>query len=236
MAERWIKWVCGLPKKPEIAGIARLLKVTRHHAAALCMDFWDWVDENTRDGFIPHVDGPFIDDVVHTKGFTGAMVAVEWLSQEANGFRIPNFDHNNGETAKARAGAARRMAKMRDGNVTARASPKAQPDKREIRGDTGVPANSPPSALTPIRQQPPKTWVDGLITDLIGAFELPDNLAEQQRRSFASVGHSISKRPDREELATEFIKWACELRNGNHDKPVKKWQGQVNERLSRNES
>jgi len=46
----WIPWTKGLPLKPEIAHLARLLNISRYEAACRCMAVWEWADENTADG------------------------------------------------------------------------------------------------------------------------------------------------------------------------------------------
>lgn len=230
MAELWIKWTSGLASKREVVAMAEILSISRREVAATCMEFWEWADTNTCDGKISGVPTTFVDELVRTKGFAKAMEKVGWMRPETDGFRIPHFDRHNGNSAKKRALAQRRMSKMRYANVTPRASPDEMRGE-EMRKDAGVPAHRAPA---PIKKNS-RLWVEGFIAGVIGNFDLPDNIAEAQRRAFARVGWDLSKRADRETLAIEFWKLASELR-GTSGSPISKWQGTVNEILGRNGS
>jgi hypothetical protein len=52
MAGFWIPWELGLSKKREVMIIARSIGVSRREAAAMCMEVWEWAQEQTLDGLI----------------------------------------------------------------------------------------------------------------------------------------------------------------------------------------
>lgn len=105
----WIHWEKGLVKKPEVIRIARALKCTPQHAAACCMQVWEWIEDNTTTGIIDGLAPADVSVVVGIQGIAEAMEDVGWMLREDNGIVIPNFDRHNGEPAKRRAEKARRM-------------------------------------------------------------------------------------------------------------------------------
>jgi len=113
MAGDWLKWVKGLTRRDEVVRIAMLLKRDRRYVASLCMEFWEWVDESTVDGFLPSATVEQVDIVVDLGGFGEALASVGWIVADADGIHVTNFDRHNGESAKARALAALRKARQR---------------------------------------------------------------------------------------------------------------------------
>jgi hypothetical protein len=109
----WIAWQVGLAQKPEIARIARRLKVTPLDAAARCMIVWEWADANTTTGSIDGMSVQELSDAVRMPGFCEAMRDEGWLLEDAKGIVFPHFDRWNGDTTKARLQAAKRQAKHR---------------------------------------------------------------------------------------------------------------------------
>lgn len=130
-AADWIKWVKGLPEKPEIITMAHMLNMSRREVAACCMIVWEWVDSNSSDGcYAPSVTKAFLDERIRVTGFADAMEKTGWLKVEKNGLIFPNGDRHNGQTAKRRALTNRRMSKMRDAASVTKASPdKSRVDK-----------------------------------------------------------------------------------------------------------
>lgn len=126
MAGDWIKWAKGLTRKPEVIRMAFLLKVTRREVASMCMEFWEWCDENiSEDTFTesgsafvtlsPH-DGDnmaFVDAAVGTVKFADSLSAVGWIRFRDGRIELPNFALHNGETAKTRARNAKNQKKKR---------------------------------------------------------------------------------------------------------------------------
>lgn len=145
-ADDWIKWTKGLPQKREVIAIATTLKIDRRMAAALCMQVWEWADNNTVDGDVRGVTKTFLDELVGVPGFGVLMEREHWLVESPLGIVFPNFAYHNGETAKSRALTSRRMARHRatkqrtsDADVTLAASPEKRREERsELKRERGA--------------------------------------------------------------------------------------------------
>ena len=110
----WIKIEVILPDKTEVVAIARLLKMRDiDTVVGKLIRLWGWADQQTVGGDCVEVTGEYIDRLVFCRGFAKALRSVGWLKGEDGALVLPNFDRHNGETAKARAESARRMAKSR---------------------------------------------------------------------------------------------------------------------------
>lgn len=103
MALNWIKWVKGLSKRPEVLAIAKALSKNRREVAAVCMEFWEWADESTVNGFISGVGIEDIDGILSVPGFASALCTVGWLDVRNDGIQLPRWDRHNGQSAKERA-------------------------------------------------------------------------------------------------------------------------------------
>ena len=119
MAGEWIKLEVGLPEKPEVMRLARLLSMKRDQAVGVAVRFWIWADRNTVDGVVDGVEASDVDDVLTTPGLSTALEAVGWLliDKEKRRIVIPNFERHNGESAKKRALKNERQARWRGKNV-----------------------------------------------------------------------------------------------------------------------
>lgn len=129
MASDWLKWCKGLPKKPQVIEMARLLGRSRHEIASLLMEVWDWAEENATvqpsaecPGFVRIVSasGTLVDDAVGVAGLADAMVAVGWLAIRDGRLEFPKFGRHNGSHAKRRALDAdrQRAARVRKTSAT----------------------------------------------------------------------------------------------------------------------
>ena len=105
----WIEWEKGLVRKPEVMRIARLLSCTPQHAAACCMQVWEWAEDATSTGFVPDIDAEAVSFAAGVAGIGEAMRDVGWLTEDDNGVNFPNWDRHNGQPAKERALNALRM-------------------------------------------------------------------------------------------------------------------------------
>ena len=117
MAGDWIKWEKGLVAKPEVAQIARAVRISRHEAAARLMVVWEWADGATADGHIPGATVEDIDEVAGVVGFAATMARTiphPWLEADSRGIRLINFGRHNGVTAKARALVGNRVKAYRE--------------------------------------------------------------------------------------------------------------------------
>lgn len=114
MAGDWIAWQKGLSKKVEVLRIAGATGRPRREVACLLMEFWEWADDQTEDGFLPaqnvrnlsacHAD---TDDA-----FWREVAAAGWLTIRDDGIEIPNYTNWMGKSAKRRLKESRR----KDGN------------------------------------------------------------------------------------------------------------------------
>lgn len=108
MASDWIKWRKGLTKRREVirmaSGHLSGSGADCRRIAVACMEFWEWLDDETTNGVIEGVGSAAIDQLVGLPGFYAAMIDVGWIIEVgANSIAIPNFDRHNGSTAKSRA-------------------------------------------------------------------------------------------------------------------------------------
>lgn len=170
MAREWIAWSKGFAKKPEVLQLAADFGVSRQHAAACCMEVWEWFDENTTDGHAPSVTRYLLDDIAGRPGFTDAMIRVGWLVLDGEKLSIPKFDRWNSQTSKARLLGTLRKQKQRTaaGQVSrnghaptvTKQGTKARPEvevEREVT-TTALPAGKPPDPETTrsVSKPPPK--------------------------------------------------------------------------------
>jgi hypothetical protein len=109
----WIPWTKGLPLKPEIAHLSRILGISRFEAACRCMAVWEWADENTVDGNARNALPALLDDVAGVTGFGNALLEVGWLLADDEGFIFPNWERWNTNSAKKRAQNRERQRRFR---------------------------------------------------------------------------------------------------------------------------
>jgi hypothetical protein len=123
----WIKVETGMPEKPEVLRLARLLSIKRDQAVGVVVRFWIWADANTVDGVVDGVEAGDVDDVLSVQGLARALEMVGWLriDKENRRITIPNFERHNGESAKKRALKSERQARWRDGKVDVSVDTKA---------------------------------------------------------------------------------------------------------------
>jgi len=149
VAGDWIKWTCGLTRKPEVVRMAAQLSLMREVVACRLMDFWEWCDSNIPDSAIrddgtafvkmsPH-DGDnmaFVDALVCTPNFAVSLVSVDWIHFRHGHIEIPNFGRHNGQTAKTRARNAKNQHSRREKQEDVSTVPKMSPrdgDKKVTR-------------------------------------------------------------------------------------------------------
>jgi hypothetical protein len=127
LAGEWIKVEIGLPEKPEVMRLARILNISRPQVVGEVFKFWVWADKNTVDGVVDGVEASDIDDVMSVPGFAQALSDVGWLTIDAQRRRvvIPNFERHNGESAKKRALKNERQSRWRANATSTQASTSA---------------------------------------------------------------------------------------------------------------
>lgn len=104
-----------LPDKPEILAMSAITGFEPDLIVGKCIRLWRWFDQHTQDGNATGVTlvtlGYAIGNGESSAKFINALHSVGWLIEDAAGVRLPNFDRHNGETSKARALTAKRVAK-----------------------------------------------------------------------------------------------------------------------------
>jgi len=123
MAGDWLKWTKGLTRKIEVAKMAAELGVAPAMVAGMCMQFWEWLDDNvsatqcdasgSASVDMTGVNLGFIDLVGGMSGFGEALILAGWLAFEGGMMRVPNFARHNGRPAKDRALSRDRSAACR---------------------------------------------------------------------------------------------------------------------------
>lgn len=141
MAGDWIKLEHTTPDKPEVYRLSRMLGVSRGDAFLLAVEWWIWLDRNSRNGNVTLLLRQDIDDLMRCPGFAAAMESVGWLSfggaDVNNGAAsVPNFDRHNGKTAKDRALTKDRVSRKRNDDVTL--TPLPEKRREEKRLDTSL--------------------------------------------------------------------------------------------------
>jgi len=123
MAGDWLKFDKALPDKPEVFAIAADLGLDVDTVVGKLMRVWSWFDSHTVDGNARNVTAAQLDRIAGHAGFMSAMARVQWADVDPGGISLPNFDRQNGETAKKRALTAKRVAKHKGkGNATGNAA------------------------------------------------------------------------------------------------------------------
>ena len=132
MANDWIKMRCMLDTDPAVYEMAAALEMGELDVVGRLWKVWSWADQHSVDGNAVRVTGVTLDRLTATPGFTSAMREVGWLEGEDHALTFPNFARHNGQTAKNRGLTAMRVAKHRNGAVTAGSlAEKSREEKKE---------------------------------------------------------------------------------------------------------
>jgi len=119
VAGDWLKWVKGLHKRREVVAMAGRLGISRREVACMCMEWWEWCDENATfddagHGHAANVTKAFVDEHVSHPGFVDALSEMGWLVETDRGLNMPNLGRHVGQSAKERALAQRRQERRRE--------------------------------------------------------------------------------------------------------------------------
>lgn len=109
----WILYNKGLDRKPQVVRTMSALRVDKWRAVGAWLTLWEWADDVTEDGFVPHVSPDDVDAMIGLPGFFAVGVQVGWLAQEDGGIRLVGFTEYNTDSAKKRAKDAKRKARTR---------------------------------------------------------------------------------------------------------------------------
>lgn len=111
MAGDFLFWSKGLAKKREVIKIAAAVEQDRRWVASALMEFWEWVDSESANGFIPGVTGPAALQLVFADvpaSFWAAVEEAGWIKFRNGGLAITNFDRWLCHSAKKRLADAKR--------------------------------------------------------------------------------------------------------------------------------
>jgi hypothetical protein len=153
MAGDWIPWSKGLPKKLEVLRIARLTGRDRRLVACLLMEFWEWADDQTEDGFLSGMDVRNL-SALHADtddAFWSAVIDSGWLAPADGGLMVPNFCFWMGRSAKRRLKDTKRKGQSRGGvtGKTVRKMSASDADKNGLQDRTVLEEASASSAAEP---------------------------------------------------------------------------------------
>src|SRR5690606_13990891 len=111
MAGDWLKFEVNTPEKPEVLAITIELGWDDPDlTVGKLLRVWRWFDQHTQEGNAASVTPALLDRIIGVTGFCQAMANVGWLTIEADGVSLPNFDRHHGKTAKNRSLTAKRVA------------------------------------------------------------------------------------------------------------------------------
>lgn len=129
MAEDWIKMRLNLHEDAAVIAMATDLGADEFAIVGRLHRLWSWADQQTEDGVIRNLSAAFVDRFIQFPGFFAAMARVGWIEETETGFRFPNFETHNGESAKRRAKDNRRKSAGRKGK---QASAKVPENVRDL--------------------------------------------------------------------------------------------------------
>lgn len=124
----WIKWMKGLTRRREVLAVAQALQMDVRVVACACMEFWEWADDETTNGFIAGLTTDSIDSLLGISGFGSALHAVGWLEIRNGGILLPRWERHNNQSAKARALSNGRQSRKRTCNGDCEDVSRAQRD------------------------------------------------------------------------------------------------------------
>lgn len=114
MAGDWIKMRADLHTHPKVVRIASALKADRLRVVGGLHAVWCLFDAHSEDGSLSGYSAAAVDELIGFEGFAGAMCGVKWLTEQADGLILPEFDEHNGQSAKRRATETKRKRQERE--------------------------------------------------------------------------------------------------------------------------
>ena len=110
---KWIKIETHTPDKAELRHIARLCGCTKADAFLAFFRVFVWLDEQTEDGHVDFFTIADADEIGGLAGLGNALEAVRWITFNASGAVVSNWDRHNGQSAKRRCMDAERKRGVR---------------------------------------------------------------------------------------------------------------------------
>lgn len=115
MAGDWLKMEIATPEKAEVLSITISMGWDDPDlTVGKLFRLWRWFDQQTVDGNAANVTPKLLDRIIGVSGFCDAVNSVGWLTINEGSVSLPNFDRHNGQSAKSRVLAAKRVAKHRE--------------------------------------------------------------------------------------------------------------------------
>lgn len=139
MAGDWIKIEHVTPDKPEVISMAEILDIDQDAVFGKLCRIWIWADQQTLFGCAVSVTEKFVDRVSGVVGFAAAMKKAGWLVTEKGNLTFPNFSNHNGQTAKTRGLAVKRMQRSRCAGSATKAQPEIEIEKEKEKGKYPLP-------------------------------------------------------------------------------------------------
>jgi hypothetical protein len=99
----WIKMKVDLSTNPKVVRISSALKADRLRTVGALHAVWSLFDTHSEHGDLVGYSPEILDEMIGWKGFSSAMISVEWLSVNDNSLSMKDYDENNGASAKKRA-------------------------------------------------------------------------------------------------------------------------------------
>ncbi len=130
----WIKMKVDLSTNPKVVRISSALKADRLRTVGALHAVWSLFDTHSEDGMLVGYSPEILDEMIGWKGFSNAMISVEWLSVNDNSLSMKDYDENNGTSAKKRAQdsvrkMSARQADKRPISVHSEVGPEKEKDK-----------------------------------------------------------------------------------------------------------
>jgi hypothetical protein len=239
VAGDWIKMRNNLWDDPRVSNICDLTGSSE--AAVIGALYWLWAaaDEHTESGYMPGLTATGIDRKTGVPGFAAALLTIGWLTQDADGLTIHNFEEHNGSSAKKRCADAQRKANVRattdktrtTGGQTRTDSGQKEPNRgaREEKRREEIPlpngrggqAADDKKAKTPAERRKSELWAN-MKTFLVDSGECKDLKAAgavitatirefDEATSLAGIEATLHKRPA---AAIAYLKAACQQATG----------------------
>ena len=130
----WIKMKVDLSTNPKVVRISSALKADRLRTVGALHAVWSLFDTHSENGELVGYSPEILDEMIGWRGFSTAMISVEWLSINGNSLSMKDYDENNGTSAKKRAQDSVRKMSARKADkhpisVQAEVGPEKEKDK-----------------------------------------------------------------------------------------------------------
>ena len=89
--------------------MSKKLRIDVDSVVGKLVRLWSWAELSNVDPNDLNVTKEFIDRLCGRKGFAEALIQIDWLQQEGENLRFPNFSRHNGNASKVRGLTARRV-------------------------------------------------------------------------------------------------------------------------------